>query len=128
MKVNMKNKIVETIDNLHYQVESSRLLLNQLDFDTDMGKKISILTRLKILNEMLYIFNKVKWLNRKGNEANDKKIKEEILIDNMRSLTKRCKLHFYQLRKLEQANFESNFAYFTLIIKLLYSFCLKKLK
>ena len=128
MKVNMKNKIVETIDNLHYQVESSRLLLNQLDFDTDMGKKISILTRLKILNEMLYIFNKVKWLNRKGNEANDKKIKEEILIDNMRSLTKRCKLHFYQLRKLEQANFESNFVYFTLIIKLLYSFCLKKLK
>ena len=128
MKVNMKNKIVETIDNLHYQVESSRLLLNQLDFDTDMGEKISILTRLKILNEMLYIFNKVKWLNRKGNEANDKKIKEEILIDNMRSLTKRCKLHFYQLRKLEQANFESNFAYFTLIIKLLYSFCLKKLK
>ena len=128
MKVNMKNKIVETIDNLHYQVESSRLLLNQLDFDTDMGEKISILTRLKILNEMLYIFNKVKWLNQKGNEANDKKIKEEILIDNMRSLTKRCKLHFYQLRKLEQANFESNFAYFTLIIKLLYSFCLKKLK
>tara|TARA_R110002167_G_scaffold75435_1_gene210504 strand:- start:57 stop:443 length:387 start_codon:yes stop_codon:yes gene_type:complete len=128
MKTNMKKSVVETIDNLHYEVESSRILLNELDFETDMGKKISIVTRIKILNEMLYLFNKIKNLNRKGNEVRDEKIKEEILIDHMRKLNKRCKLHFFQLDKLREYNYDSNYIYFTLIIKLLYSFCLKKLR
>ena len=128
MKTNMKKSIVETIDNLHYEVERSHLLLNELDFETDMGKKISIVTRIKILNEMLYLFNKIKNLNRKGNEVRDEKIKEEILIDHMRKLNKRCKLHFFQLDKLREYNYDSNYIYFTLIIKLLYSFCLKKLR
>ena len=99
-----------------------------MDFETDMGKKISIVTRIKILNEMLYLFNKIKNLNRKGNEVRDEKIKEEILIDHMRKLNKRCKLHFFQLDKLREYNYDSNYIYFTLIIKLLYSFCLKKLR
>ena len=128
MKTNMKKSVVETIDNLHYEVESSRILLNELDFETDMGKKISIVTRIKILNEMLYLFNKIKNLNRKGNEVRDEKIKEEILIDHMRKLNKRCKLHFFQLDKLREYNYDSNYIYFTLIIKLLYSFCLKQLR
>tara|TARA_R110000737_G_scaffold313580_1_gene323089 strand:+ start:446 stop:820 length:375 start_codon:yes stop_codon:yes gene_type:complete len=124
----MKKSVVETIDNLHYEIERSHLLLNELDFETDMGKKISIVTRIKILNEMLYLFNKIKNLNRKGNEVRDEKIKEEILIDHMRKLNKRCKLHFFQLHKLRESNYDSNYIYFTLIIKLLYSFCLKQLR
>ncbi len=119
-------KINESISNIHYEIDSANDLKNKLNFDTEMGRILTVVTRLKILREFLKLFKQIKLLNR-GDIENDILIKQHILVDNMPALTRRCKLHFYQLRRLKESNYEHNTIYFTLIIKLIYSFCLRKL-
>jgi hypothetical protein len=41
-------------------------------------------------------------------------------------LSKRIKLHFYQIKKLKQNNYEDNVEYFTNLLRIIYSFLLKK--
>jgi hypothetical protein len=124
--MSIKMKINESISNIHYEIDSANDLKNKLNFDTEMGRILTVVTRLKILREFLKLFKQIKLLNR-GDIENDILIKQHILVDNMPALTRRCKLHFYQLRRLEESNYEHNTIYFTLIIKLIYSFCLRQL-
>ena len=123
----MNKKIYESINNIQYEIDRANELKNELNFETHLGRLTTVETRLKILKDFLKHYRQIKQLNR-GNFDNDKLIKEQILIDGMPKLVKRCKLHFFQLRKLQQPNYAENKVYFTLMIKLLYMFCLRKLK
>ena len=125
--MSINSKIYETIDSVYYEIDRAYELKNELNFSTDLGRLITIETRLKILKQILAHYNIIKHLN-KGDVDGDKLIKEKILIDGMPNLVKRCRLHFYQLRKLKQSNYEGNKMYFTLMIKMLYMFCLRELK
>ena len=125
--MSMNKKVYEAIDNIQYEIDRANELKNELNFESHLGRLITVETRLKILKEFLKHYKQIKHLN-KGNINGDKLIKDKILIDGMPKLVQRCKLHFYQLRKLKQSNYAENKMYFTLMIKLLYMFCLRELK
>ena len=120
-------KIYDTMDNIYYEIDKANELKNELNFESQLGEMITIETRIKILKGFLVQYNQIKHLN-KGNIDNDKLIKQNVLINGMPKLVQRCKLHFYQLRKLKQSNYAENKMYFTLMIKMLYMFCIRELK
>ena len=120
-------KIYDTMDNIYYEIDKAIELKNELNFESQLGEMITIETRIKILKGFLVQYNQIKHLN-KGNIDNDKLIKQNVLINGMPKLVQRCKLHFYQLRKLKQSNYAENKMYFTLMIKMLYMFCIRELK
>lgn len=81
---------------------------SSLDDDT-LGVKIASTTREKIFKQLIYIFKLIRHYS--FVEA----------LEEMSFVAKRMKLHFYQLRKLNQPNYETNVKYFTDIMKVCYS-------
>lgn len=116
--MSLKTKIYQSINNLHDEIDNANELKNKLNFDTELGEMITTETRLKLLKEFLKIFKQFKHLN----------YDKQKILEDTNKLTKRCKLHFYQLRKLKQSNYDDNVTYFTIIMKLIYMFCLRDLK
>jgi len=105
----IKNKIYATTDHLHNELDKAHALKKELDFDEELGSLIATTTRIKILKEFIKIFKLAK--NNKKNE----------ILEKMSALTKRCKLHFYQLKKLQTENYVDNVMYFTTLMKVVYS-------
>ena len=97
-----KNKIHDELDRTVIQKEKSNL------YDT-LGVKIASTTREKILKQLIYIFKLIR--HYQFEEA----LKEMLFVST------RMKLHFYQLRKLKQSNYEINVKYFTDLLKVCYS-------
>lgn len=110
----IKNKIYLTINGLHEELDRSYELKNELNFDEEFGELVATTTRIKILKEFIEIFKLVK----KNDKKNDKKYE---ILQRISALTKRCKLHFFQLKKLQTENYKDNVMYFTTLMKVLYS-------
>ena len=108
MKV-IKNKIYTTINQLHDELDKSYELKKELDFDTEFPELITTETRIKILKEFINLFKLAK-----------KNTKDKLILERSSAITKRCKLHFYQLKRLGTNNYEDNVMYFTTLFRVLY--------
>ena len=89
------------------------------DFDETFGVKITATTREKIFKEAIEIFKLMRFTAKGQNHY------EEISNRTIK-LAKRIKLHFYQIKKLGQDNYKDNVEYFTNLLRVIYSFLLKK--
>ena len=123
------NELQRNKDHLYQELEIATDLKNDTDFDETFGVKITSTTREKIFKEAIEIFKLMKYslLGKskvKGVEG-DKSPLEEISQRTIK-LSKRIKLHFYQIKKLKQDNYKDNVEYFTNLLKVIYSFLLKK--
>jgi hypothetical protein len=106
----IKNKIYTTINQLHEELDKSYELKKELDFDTEFPELITTETRIKILKEFISIFKLAKTQDTRSE-----------MLNNIKFLTKRCKLHFSQLKRLKIQNYEDNVLYFTTLLRVLYS-------
>lgn len=96
--------------NLHDELDRAVRLKEKSSLDDDtLGVKITSLTREKILKQLIYIFKLIRHYDF---------VKA---LEEMTYVGKRMKLHFYQLRKLKQPNYETNVKFFTDIMKVCYS-------
>lgn len=109
----IKQTFYEAIDNLYQERDRTTELKNDLDYDTEFGELVATTTRLKIINELLVIMKILK------RDSKDKEV-----LNKINKLKPRLKLHFKQLEKMNQKNTEQNREYFTLILKIIYSFVL----
>ena len=99
--------------NLHEELDRAIQKKNQMGFEgIEFGMKITSTTREKIFRSFVNIFKLLRYY--KFDEA-----QKEIMI-----VSKRCKLHFYQLKKLNLKEREKNIEYITDIMKVCYSILL----
>jgi len=105
----IKNKIYTTINQLHDELDKSYELKKELDFDTEFPELITNETRIKLLKEFINIFKLAK-----------KNTKDKLILEKTSNLTKRCKLHFSQLKRLGTKNYEDNVMFFTTLFHVLY--------
>ena len=97
-------------DDLHDELDKARYKKNVSSIDDDtMGVKITATTREKILIKFINIFRLLRY--------ND----FVRALEEITNLSKRIKLHFYQLRKLKQPEYEINVKYFTDLMRVCYS-------
>ena len=106
----IKNKIYTTINNLHEELDKSYELKKELNFDTEFPELITNETRIKIIKEFIEIYKLAK-----------KNTKDKLILERMSNITKRLKLHFSQLKRLETKNYEDNVKYFTILLRVLFS-------
>ena len=106
----IKNKIYTTINQLHDELDKSYELKKELDFDTEFPELITNETRIKLLKEFIFLFKLAK-----------KNTKDKLILERSSDITKRCKLHFSQLKRLGTKNYEDNVLYFTTLMRVLYS-------
>ena len=106
----IKNKIYTTINQLHDELDKSYELKKELNFDTEFLELITNETRIKLLKEFINIFKLAKNLEKKNE-----------MLERSSGITKRCKLHFSQLKRLQTENYEDNVLYFTTLLRVLYS-------
>jgi hypothetical protein len=106
----IKNKIYSTINQLHDELDKSYQLKKELDFDKEFPELITNETRIKILKEFINIFKLARC-----------NTKDKLILEKCSGITKRCKLHFSQLKRLETKNYEDNVMYFTTLLRVLFS-------
>ena len=105
----IKNKIYTTISGLHDELDKSYELKKELNFDTEFPELITNETRIKIIKEFINLFKLAK-----------KNPKDKLILERINSMTKRCKLHFSQLKKIQNKNYTDNVMYFTTLFRVLY--------
>ena len=109
MKGDIRNKIYATINQLHDELDKSNELKKTLNFDKNFPELITIARRIKILKEFIELFKLVK---------NYKPTTSGIVLERNALLTKRVKLHFSQLKRLNDC-VEDNMLFFTTLMKVL---------
>lgn len=114
----IKNKIYTTISNLHEQLDKSYELKKKLNFDTEFPELITNETRIKIIKEFIEIYKLAKKNIPYGEERSTK---DKLILERISNITKRLKLHFSQLKRLETKNYEDNKRYFTILLRVLFS-------
>ena len=124
----VKNKIYATISQLHEELDKCYELRKTLNFDTQFGALITTTTRTIILKEFIQLFKLVK----KGDISPKPPLFgytfSKGLLERMSVLTKRVKLHFSQLKRL-QDNVADNMIFFTTLTRVLFNLIInKKLK
>jgi hypothetical protein len=116
------NELQRNKQHLYNELEIATDLKNDTDFDETFGVKITATTREKIFKEAIEIFKLMKY-----SLLGKAKVKGVEEISNRTiKLAKRIKLHFYQIKKLKQDNYNANVEYFTNLLRVIYSFLLKK--
>ena len=99
--------------NLHEELDRAIEKKNKAGFEgIEFGIKITSTTREKIFRSFVNIFKLLRYY--KFDEA-----QKEIMI-----VSKRCKLHFYQMRKLNLKETDINIQYITDLMKVCYSMIL----
>lgn len=112
----IKQNIYSTINQLHEELDNTYELKKTLNYETEFGELVSTLTRIKILKEFIYLFKLTKSLNNNS---------QAIILERISFLTKRVKIHFNQLSKIETRNHYDNVMYFTTLMKVLYQLLLQ---
>jgi len=111
----INQKLYYCIDNLYDELERNYNVKSVIDYETQFGELITVTTRLKIINELILIFKMIK-----------KNTDKQIILEKLLNVKKRIKLHFKQLKKLKQKNINENIEYFTMILKIIYSYVIFK--
>ncbi len=98
-------------ENLHDELDRaiSQKEKSSLDEPNELGVKITSTTREKIFKQLIHIFKLIR------HYEFDRALREIAIV------AKRIKLHFYQLRKLKQPNYNVNVKFFTDLMKVCYS-------
>ncbi len=98
-------------ENLHDELDRaiSQKEKSSLDEPNELGVKITSTTREKIFKQLIHIFKLIR------HYEFDRALGEISIV------AKRIKLHFYQLRKLKQPNYNVNVKFFTDLMKVCYS-------
>ena len=132
------NELQRNKDHLYNELEIATDLKNDTDFDETFGVKITATTREKIFKEAIEIFKLMKKICIGRFQTSCKTTFPAIsgltkgqnhyeeISNRTIKLSKRIKLHFYQIKKLKQNNYEDNVEYFTNLLRIIYSFLLKK--
>tara|TARA_R110001592_G_scaffold116898_1_gene318555 strand:- start:140 stop:553 length:414 start_codon:yes stop_codon:yes gene_type:complete len=118
----IKNEIYTTINQLHDELDKSYELKKELNFDTEFPDLITTETRIKLLKEFINLFKLVK---KNPHTLNEFTMCRCVILERCSAITKRCKLHFSQLKRLGTKNYKGNVMYFTALMKVLYSLSIK---
>jgi len=111
------NELQRNKEHFYEELEITTKLKNNTNFGDTFGVKITATTREKIFKEAIEIFKLMRYTRQNHyEEISNRTIK----------LSKRIKLHFYQIKKLKQDNYNDNVEYFTNLLRVIYSFLLKK--
>ena len=94
-------------------IDQSQGVLDTCNIHTDIGIMVTTSTRKKILEKYYFIFREI---------SNNNPDILNIISRSLNTLTKLVKLHFYQLKKLEQHNTEQNKAFFLSLHKAVLTF------
>ena len=94
-------------------IDKSRDVLDTCDINSDIGVMVTTSTRKKILERYYYIFKEMSKNN--PNVLN-------IISKSLNPLSKLVKLHFYQLKKLDQPNLKQNKTFFLSLHKAVLTF------
>jgi len=99
-------------------VDQANEVIKKCDINTDIGAMVSSATRVKILEHYYEIFKAISNKNPDTNELISKKLKR---------ISKLTKLHFFQLKKLEQKNQKQNKLLFVNLYKAVLTFMVSDL-
>jgi len=123
------NELQRNKEHFYEELETATKLKNNTNFGDTFGVKITATTREKIFKEAIEIFKLMRYTRQNHyEEISQRTIK----------LSKRIKLHFYQMKKLtlnenltkqqvlKENNYKDNVEYFTNLLRVIYSFLLKK--
>lgn len=108
------NELNYNKSNLHEQLDNAIDMKHNSNYDDTFGHKILSTTREKIFKQAIYIFKLIRY--NRGPE-----ISTETQI-----LSKRIKIHLYQLRKSKQDNYDEQYEFFKYLMKFIYTYLLNQ--
>lgn len=117
----VKKNINKTYSALLDELDSLELTIKRCDFDTEFAKLITTTTRIKIIKDLIILFDYFKHKNTLAIPSEDK----TNLLNTIKRCNKRIKLHLYQLKLLVPQEVTNNIDYFGMIIKICLTILLK---
>jgi len=118
---NVKKNINKTHSALLDELDSLELTIKRCDFETEFPKLITTTTRIKIIKDLIILFDYFKHKNTLAIPSEDK----TNLLNTIKRCNKRIKLHLYQLKLLVPQEVTTNIDYFGMIIKICLTILLK---
>lgn len=128
MKI-IKLRIIKTA--LLNDLDDCRYHKSKLNYDTQFPELMTLTVKEKLIGNFIDVITTLlKWKNNDFIKNNDNDIKN-YLLNIMKIINKRLKIHLTQLEKLKKINNLKNNEidyknYYTIFIKLLYKYILKK--
>jgi len=108
------NELNYNKSNLHEQLDNAIEMKHKSNYHDTFGNKILSTTREKIFRQAINIFKLIRY--NRGQE-----ISTETQI-----LSKRIKIHLYQLRKSKQDNYNEQYEFFKYLMKFIYTYLLNQ--
>ena len=118
---NVKKNINRTHSALLDELDSLELVIKRCDFDAEFAKLITTTTRIKIIKDLIILFDYFKHKNTLAIPNEDK----SNLLNTLKRCNKRIKLHLYQLKLLVPQEVTTNIDYFGMIVKICLTILLK---
>ena len=118
---NVKKNINRTHSALLDELDSLELVIKRCDFDAEFAKLITTTTRIKIIKDLIILFDYFKHKNTLAIPNEDK----SNLLNTLKRCNKRIKLHLYQLKLLVPQEVLTNINYFGMIVKICLTILLK---
>ena len=118
---NVKKNINRTHSALLDELDSLELVIKRCDFDAEFAKLITTTTRIKIIKDLIILFDYFKHKNTLAIPSEDK----SNLLNTLKRCNKRIKLHLYQLKLLVPQEVTTNIDYFGMIVKICLTILLK---
>jgi hypothetical protein len=114
--MSLKQRINTIKSQLHDELDIAEEIHSKINYDKNFGMLVSYTTRLKILRGLINCFKLIKY--------------DRISEIKIESISKRIKLHLYQIKKLEQTkkNYEDNKTFFYESVKVILCFITEQLK
>ena len=111
----IKNKIYITLDYLYDELDKSKCIKDNLDYETQFGELMCNETRIKLLKDFICVF---KMFRKKSNGNGNVNV-----LKLLNTATNRIRLHIYQLKRSEcnKHVLEDNRMYFTSLLRVAYS-------
>tara|TARA_R110000822_G_scaffold203068_3_gene340006 strand:- start:2235 stop:2594 length:360 start_codon:yes stop_codon:yes gene_type:complete len=114
--MSLRSRITKVKNQLHEELDTCNDFYKDIDYSTEFGYLVSYATRIKILKSLINCFRLIKY-----DRYNEIKIE---------SITKRIKLHLYQLRKLktQKESYEQNRIFLYDCLQVIVCFISEKIK
>ena len=104
------NELNYNKSNLHEQLDNAIEMKHKSNYDDTFGNKVLSTTREKIFKQAIHIFKLIR--HNRGQE-----ISTETQI-----LSKRIKIHLYQLHEANQSNYAEKYEFFKYLMKFIYTY------
>jgi len=123
-----KNQLPHVKKNIHKshsalldELDDLELTIKRCDFENDFPTLITTTTRIKIIKDLIILFDYFKH----NDTLNIKQEDRNYLLNIVKRVNKRIKLHLYQLKILVPKELPNNIEYFGMIIKISLTILLK---